>query len=142
MKCNRFGNVSFAMFVLLATTGALAQSRAEANVPFSFHVGSTVLPAGHYQIVEDHIRENVKVCNLATHAIAEDSVQQDTSRGDAMYKLVFHRFGDQYFLAGIHGGQDTLDLTLSTTKLERQYRSTLVASAPRAKNPDVQIALK
>jgi hypothetical protein len=142
MKCNHFGNVSFAMFILLATTGALAQSRMEANVPFAFHVGSTVLPAGRYQIVEDHITESVKLRNLETRAIAIVGVQQDSPRDDARYKMIFHEFGSEHFLSAVHGGRETLDIELPVTRLEKQYRSMLVVGTPRNGQTQVEVALK
>jgi predicted TIM-barrel fold metal-dependent hydrolase len=141
MKCNYFGNVSIASLILLATT-AFAQSSVEANVPFAFQVGTTTLPAGHYQVVEDHLRKTVVVRNLQTDATAQRQVEQDVARDAARFKMVFHHFGNEYFLAEIHGSADTLDLTLPTTKEERKLRSLQVASGPSNAAQAVEIALK
>jgi hypothetical protein len=142
MKSNYFGNVSFAMFVLLASTSAFAQSRMEATVPFAFHVGSTAMPAGHYQIVENHILGNLKVSNLDNHSMAIATVQQDSPRDDVRYKMVFHQVSGEYFLSAIHEGGQALDVELPVSKLEKQYRATQVANRHLVAPPEVQIALK
>jgi len=141
MKCNYFGNVSIASLILLATT-AFAQSRVEANVPFAFQVGTTTLPAGHYQVMEDHIRKTIIVSNLKTYETAQRQVQQDVARDTARFKMVFHHFGNEYFLSEIHGSADTLDLTLPVTKEEKKLRSMQVASGPSNTPQAVEIALK
>ncbi len=142
MKRNYIGSLSLAVFsLLLTTTGAFAQSIVEADVPFAFKAGVTQLPPGHYQIKEDHVREFITIRNVVTAAIVVASVQQNTP-SDAGSRLVFHHFGDQYFLAEIRGGMNSLDMTLPVTKQERQLQSLQVASGPSKASQQVEIALK
>jgi len=90
--------------LLLATASAYAQTGVvKANVPFNFIVEKTQIPAGEYLIqslgisssamsIESPDRKLVKVVlpNACESAQAPDTT-----------KLVFHRYGDQYFLAQI-----------------------------------------
>ena len=45
-----FTTALFATAILMASTGAYAQSMAQATIPFDFTVGQTLLPAGTYHI--------------------------------------------------------------------------------------------
>ena len=90
--------------LLLATASAYAQTGVvKANVPFNFIVEKTQIPAGHYMFhtlgisgtamsIESPDRKLVK---LFLPNACETPQSQDTT------KLVFHRYGDQYFLAQI-----------------------------------------
>jgi hypothetical protein len=90
--------------LLLATASASAQTGVvKANVPFYFILEKTQIPAGQYLFhtlgtsgtamsIESPDRKLVK---LFLPNACETTQSQDTS------KLVFHRYGDQYFLAEI-----------------------------------------
>jgi hypothetical protein len=129
MKSNCLGSLSLAVLSFILTTGSHAQAMEEANVPFSFQVGATQLPAGHYLIKEDHLRKSIRIRNLDTGAMATVSVHQSSAIA-AKQALVFHHIGDQHFLAEVCGDGDSLDLTLSPSKMERQARSLLIATVP------------
>src|ERR1700689_3985486 len=79
MISNCLGSLSLAVLSFVLTTGSHAQAMEEANVPFSFQVGSTQLPAGHYLIKEDHLRKSIRIRNLDTGAMATVSVHQSSA---------------------------------------------------------------
>ncbi len=90
--------------LLLATASAYAQTGlVKANVPFNFIVNKTEMPAGQYRIqplgltgVAMSIQStDNKVINTVLPHSCESVEAQKTS------KLVFHRYGSQYFLAQI-----------------------------------------
>jgi hypothetical protein len=90
--------------LLLATASAYAQTGVvKANVPFNFIVNKTELPAGAYMIeplginggavsIENSDRSVVKV--VLPNSCEAAKIPEGT-------KLVFHRYGSQYFLAEI-----------------------------------------
>jgi hypothetical protein len=90
--------------LLLATASAYAQTGVvKANVPFNFIVNKAELPAGEYTInavglsgsaMSTQSLDNQIVKLVLPHA-CESPKTQETS------KLVFHRYGSQYFLAQI-----------------------------------------
>ena len=90
--------------LLLATASAYAQTGVvKANVPFNFIVNKAELPAGQYTIqsvgssasaMSIQSLDNQIVKLVLPHA-CESPKTQETS------KLVFHRYGSQYFLAQI-----------------------------------------
>ena len=105
MKRNLIGTLSLvALSLLLTTTGAHAQSAAQAYVPFAFNVGTTHLPAGTYKIKRAEFDTNyITVCNLNTGATALSLFQRETP-GHVSQKMMFRHRGNQYFLAQIWGG--------------------------------------
>ena len=90
--------------LLLATASAYAQTGVvKANVPFNFIVNKTELPAGQYSIRPLGMTGVAMSINSSDHSVVkailplacESAEVQKTS------KLVFHRYGSQYFLAQI-----------------------------------------
>jgi hypothetical protein len=109
--------------LLLATASAYAQTGViKANVPFNFIVDKTDVPAGQYMIqsvgttgtavaIESSDRSVVK---LVLPNACESSQTQEKS------KLVFHRYGDQYFLAQIWREGDNRGSELPKSQRENE----------------------
>jgi hypothetical protein len=138
MKRNLIGTLSLvALSLLFTTTGAHAQSAAQAYVPFAFSVGTTHLPAGTYKIKRAEFDTNyITICNLGTGATTLSLFQRETP-GHVSHKMVFRHMGNQYFLAQIWGPEATPGMTIPATKRERERE---VAAVPSTQN--VEIALK
>jgi hypothetical protein len=115
---------TLAVFVIgLAAAGNIpAQSlRVQANIPFSFVVSGKTLPAGEYNVrrgtsPDTMIIRGVNHGEGAFTAFVPTTVPS-ARRGIA--RLVFHRYGDQYFLAQVwtSGGQGD---QIPPTRLERE----------------------
>ena len=90
------------MMVLALLMGVAAHAQtglARTTVPFEFSIGGTVLPAGEYQISK--VGEKfVLIENLEGAAgvklVLDKPIQKLQSQQP---KLVFHKFGEKYFLA-------------------------------------------
>jgi hypothetical protein len=115
------------MLVLLAACAVvMAQSRPRvtASIPFEFGVGNKVLPAGKYTIRNLSSSSPVMVISsLDNKEIVNVNTQTASSlRASSRTKLIFRRYGSQYFLAqvwftGEHDGTD-----FPTSKAERRAR--------------------
>jgi hypothetical protein len=68
------------------------------DVPFAFVAGRQTLPAGHYIVAA--MDDTVRIFNAQTTGlyVASHSALRTNSEGS---KLVFHRFGDTYFLSAV-----------------------------------------
>src|ERR1700753_3051991 len=79
-------------------TGAIGQqSVIKANIPFDFTVGDTWMPAGEY-IISSPLRQIVQLRSAdlgKTATIASSPSFHEPGSGS---KLVFDKYGDQYFL--------------------------------------------
>jgi hypothetical protein len=89
-----------------------------AEIPFTFVVAGTALPPGHYIVktLDDnlgiHDRENRGVF-VAAHSAQRP--ERDNSS-----KMVFHRYGDTYFLSEVWVGGNSIGRELFTSRAEKQ----------------------
>jgi hypothetical protein len=130
-----------ALFVasLFVTTGVWAQS-VKATIPWGFTINSSYVPAGTYTISSSSTeRLMLEVSNRAqrVHIL---SMAYDGAKAGRDNVLVFHKYGDQYFLTQIRSSTGLMEFTFPTSKAEKQARSqTLVAGI--ADSADVIVAL-
>jgi hypothetical protein len=93
-----------ALSFLLTGGSAFAQAvHVRVNIPFEFTVSNQALPAGEYQVISADMPNNPTVLQirqldgpLATYVTASDL---ESSNASAETKLVFHQYGDTYFLS-------------------------------------------
>ena len=139
MKRNLIGTLSLvAMSLLLNVNGAYAQSTVQANVPFTFNVGSSQLPAGSYRITVEGRVGMVQIRNSTTSATVLSLGQQERAGGNSR-KLVFQRLGNRYFLTQIWGEQGSTGLSLRAPKTKTKLE---IASEPSPSRKEMEIALK
>lgn len=105
-----------------AGTG-LAQSYAvKASVPFTFAVGHKWLPAGKY-IISEISPEAIKVENAETGRwVALSLIQPESSAAVESGHLMFHKYGESYFLSEIACPAAAMTASLPTSSLERKAR--------------------
>jgi hypothetical protein len=140
MKRNLTGILSLVVMSLMISATASAQSLAKANVPFAFHVGSAQLPAGTYAINAVGLSA-IEIRNAQTRAGALSIVGRDY-QSDSVAKLVFHRLGNQYFLAEICRGAGTSGMTIAPSKQEKSLEKELkLATGQLNVGEEVMIAL-
>ena len=135
---------TFALFVaatFITVGNASAQNQVKVNVPFSFTVGNSTMPAGSYTIKSDFgSRDLIYLTNWGANtksmafAVPEQGNPKDTN------KLVFHRVGDQYFLSEIRCEDASMNVHFPVTKAEKRARQTQTAGL--SVNDGVLIALK
>jgi hypothetical protein len=139
MKINSIAQSSLMLLSLLLTSaGAHAQSAARANVPFAFKVGTTQMPAGTYAVQGNHGSNIVMVRNVQTGTSALVMGRQE-SPSKKTDKLIFHRYGNQYFLTEILGSQGSQAMVLPATKQEKELQ---IAHAPTKNSNNIEIASK
>jgi len=136
---------AIALFVAagIVTAGsALAQDhKVTATVPFNFTVNGRTLPAGNYTIGTDvnspyilRISDRQKGVNAMAVTIPDSSASADN-------KLVFHRYGSQYFLSEIRTANESMTCHLPTSKQEKWAKAQTQEASLRVNN-DVLVALK
>jgi hypothetical protein len=130
MKRNLFGILTTLTLALLISVPLSAQTIAIANVPFDFTVGQTQLPAGTYDI--SPLAHGAIVIRNGNTAKSVMSIfrWEDARKGDSTTKLVFHKYGDKYFLSQVARGHGNGVLQLPTSKLEEEVR-VASSSAPQ-----------
>jgi len=109
-----------ALCVLTTTTQAQSDSlKIRIHVPFSFTVENTTLDAGDYVVTEPS-NQVLRIQSQSDRTSSIQHVQFAHSRqeSDGRVKLVFHRYGGQYFLAIVSNG--TSDSTFDYQMSERE----------------------
>jgi hypothetical protein len=126
-----------AMMVLVTILGissANAQTsgnpRLIASVPFAFNVGNTTLPAGAYTVSFTNPASSAKVLQISRKdGSASVVIQTSDTMGKIQdnAKLVFHRYGDQYFLAQAWMAADSNGLVVQKSRGEKDIQRKLGA---------------
>jgi len=140
----RIAAVSLILAAGFLTAGsALAQERGiEANIPFAFSLNGRTLPAGHYTIASDSKTPEVLMIedrNDSVHIMTLTMPGADESKKDNT--LVFHKYGNQYFLTTIKANGASMNCHLTTSKQEKWAKAQTQEAALRIDN-DVIIALE
>ena len=116
---------SLGIFLGLAvmTAHAQAPSKVEVNIPFEFSAGKTRLPAGVYSI-KRLAGNNVALRSEdgKSSAILNAPVTNNSSDPNAVERLVFERYGDQYALSQIWLTADTGRQIWTNKKGQRSER--------------------
>ena len=116
--------VTLSLVVAAASLTAKAASGGlRARIPFDFVVKGKVLPAGDYT-VEEVGRNSSGVLLLreadgkAQMFVAPQTFESAGPSPDS--RLVFHRYGDQYYLSAIHSIGSTIGMKLPTSAQENR----------------------
>jgi hypothetical protein len=124
--------IVFGAASLVSTLAAPFTVKIRAEIPFDFNVGKKRLPKGEYLI------ESLNDTGILTirHAKKGKAVTFNTIRSkptnSPKSKLVFNRYGDQYFLARIWDPSTETILKLNKSKTEKR----IAKLAKKEENPD------
>jgi hypothetical protein len=130
MKMN-FGRLmmTIGFSAVLGSSLMLAQPKptGKADIPFAFHVRDSVLPAGTYTVQELSPGGMLQIWNNNTGKSIFTLAPPNRSGNTEQPKLVFHKYGDRYFLSELWlaGAVDCV----SMGKLEREVRNSPAAIA-------------
>lgn len=105
MKLHGHGYALVGLLALMMVGESLAQTiRMKADVPFEFIVNGSTLPAGEYTIQSFGAVDGktLLVGNAGTHQNATvNAIGVESRKPAGKTKLVFHRYGNRYFLAQV-----------------------------------------
>ena len=120
--------VAAAVIASAAAASAQTTDDSTANVPFAFTVGTKTLPRDTYLIsrLPGHM-DVVQIRGLRGGAIVA-SQPEGPDRNDPSPRLVFHRYGDSYFLREIRMPGNR-GLALPATRLERDAAEKIASNA-------------
>jgi len=106
---------------LASTQFASAQSSspvAEVNIPFAFQTPTQTLPAGKYRVVlESGHMVRLQGYSVGGFALTHDAIKTQAPRQGS---VVFHRYGDTYYLSQIWTAGVSVGLECTKGRTERQ----------------------
>jgi len=128
MKKEILKGFTMLMFIVALALATAAVSNAQssnqkiiADVPFEFVVGAQSMPAGEYAARAATAQDNTLMIQSADGKRAAirltNPIRSNRERSNA--RLVFHRYGEQYFLAEVWSGADSEGRQLLRSRQER-----------------------
>ncbi|MDQ1728452.1 MAG: hypothetical protein QOD33_577 [Pyrinomonadaceae bacterium] len=123
------------LILVLALVSAVASAKAQsankvaADVPFEFSVGYKTMPAGAYQVEVLTSAGDALMIQSADRGRSAVRLSEATekAKNKPHARLVFHRYGQQYFLAEVWNGMDNSGRQLKTSQDELTLQKQLAA---------------
>ena len=120
----RLFSMSVCAAILMAASGSVGQTRPGdmvVDVPFAFLVNGQTLAAGHYVVAAIDVN-HVRISNPQNSGlyVATHGALRTNSDGS---KLVFHRYGDTYFLSAMWVGGNAIGRELPRSRAERKLEA-------------------
>lgn len=88
------------------------------NIPFAFVAGESTLPPGHYTVT--HLNDNLTIHDRGNRGVYVSTHSAQRSAEDNTTKLVFHRYGNAYFLSEVWVAGDLVGRALVPSRAERE----------------------
>lgn len=133
--------LALATAVISANAQSVNSSKVVANVPFEFSVGYKSMPAGEYSVqtipsASDGLMIQSTDGKISALRLSDAT---ETSKDKPKARLVFHRYGERYFLAEVWNGADNTGRQLRQSQEERAAAGELtLASANNHASPATQ----
>ena len=135
-----------AVILMLFTSAAVAQSARElvGDIPFSFHVGQSTLPAGAYIVKKCTTASGSQYITIrsmdGTKVMMQKTLPTAVGNRDAQPRLIFNRYGSDYFLSRVLSPADGIGQELFKEKREKELA--LAANGGKASTTDVALATR
>jgi hypothetical protein len=126
--------IAIMMFVGVVAITAEAQvsgaQRMRAQIPFAFNVGAKSFPAGEYTIAvinPSSDRKALQIRSADGRLSAIVQTNECNAKTPEQAKLVFNRYGDQYFFAQAQTAGDSVALSAVKSNAERDMESAIAS---------------
>jgi hypothetical protein len=132
------GFTTLMLIVVLALTTAIASAKAQsanrvvADIPFEFSVGYKTMPAGEYSVRTVTTAGDGLMIQSADGKSSALRLSEATERAKdkSHARLVFHKYGERYFLAEVWNGADRSGRQLLESQEERAIERELASISP------------
>ena len=108
------------LFTAASVFGQMTSSQQlmKVNIPFAFGVQDQPLPAGQYLVFTVTPERSIRIVSAnGKHSAIVNTLQNYAKEPSSNSRLVFHRYGNEYFLAEVWtAGQDVARNPLSSRK--------------------------
>ena len=117
--------IALTMLPLLATAQVGNESKLITHVPFEFMAGNKVIPAGECSVASAGVGSSQILIRNWSAKISQFSMvlSSDYQKGPATNALIFHRYGDRYFLSGMKLASTGQTYSLPAGKAEAELRA-------------------
>lgn len=126
------------IFIFGMDSVAQTATRAMADIPFDFYVGTELLPKGQYEFQAASIQTYPSsliirpVMKSPRRAMIVATIAHNTDAREDGFSLVFNQYGSVHYLSSISTGPGGLALRLIRTSLEKQLAKRFEQPSPVA----------
>jgi hypothetical protein len=123
--------VTLSLATVLVSANAQSAPKVVADVPFEFSVGFKTMPAGEYSVQTIVSAGDGLLIRSADGKSSALRLSEATERAKdkSQARLVFHRYGDRYFLAQVWNGSNNIGRQLLKSQEESAIESELTIAA-------------
>ncbi len=139
MKRQVYGAIAITVLIGGLAIGAEPQSRNRqlltADIPFAFNAGSKTLPSGKYTVTLVNPSSDRNVLQIKSSDGRFSVLLQTTDiigRVDTNAKLMFRRYGEQYFLAQAWMAAERTGLATVKSSAERKLQDEIVKTGKKS----------
>jgi hypothetical protein len=123
------------LVLVLAAPLAAETVRLTANIPFEFMASQRTLPAGEYSVESLILNAPGIMCIRSEDShygvfVLSNPLGSPADKTREEARLVFHRYGNQYFLSEVWGGYLHDGLVIPMSKAERALTETAMFRSP------------
>lgn len=130
--------VVIALAAAVVSANAQSSTRLVANIPFEFVVGDQALASGEYTLRDTGTQGNalmIRSSGAKSSAMRLTiAIERPRSQGDKHARVVFHRYGQRYFLAEVWSGSDSTGRQLLKSRQERAIERELASIRPQSES--------
>jgi hypothetical protein len=134
--------VTLALATAVSANAQSTENKVVANVPFDFSVGYKTLPAGEYSVQTIASAGDGLLIRSIDGKTSALRLSEETKRikEKPHARLVFHRYGQRYFLAEVWNGVDNSGRQLTKSQEERGIANEMMLVAAK-ENAHAQTAI-
>lgn len=117
--------IAVTMLPLLATAQLSKNTKLDTQVPFQFLVGNKLIPAGECIVQSAGVGESLVAIHGAETRFSLFSLvtKAEPQSGKSLNALIFHRYGNVYFLSGMKLASTGQTYKLPEGKVEAELRA-------------------
>jgi len=126
MKHTKWITVLMLLFVPLIAAAQLAPTeRIVMQVPFKFTVGNVAIPGGEIIVQTADEKGSLLLVRNRDARVAVFTMPASARAGQAapVTAMVFHKYGDRYFLTGLRVADSTAVYEFRQSKLEKEFQA-------------------
>ena len=126
--------VVLAFATAVVSANAQSSNRVVAEIPFQFTVGDRAMPSGKYAIKATNVQGIALIIQSADakSAAVRLTNSMEPTKANERAKLVFHRYGERYFLAEVWSGGSNTGRELVKSRQERAIERELASNGLRS----------
>jgi len=135
MKKQMLVTLALALLALPGLASAQLHNTLKADVPFAFNAGGVTMPAGACMVQSTGNGQALLLISSGTRSVYVLPNAAESSSVASETALVFHKYGDVYFLAGIKQEGNNRGFDIPRTRAEKEILAKNVSES------DVEVLL-